>query len=124
MGDLMTTAVLKPPVQKKTQEKTLFLPSPPRTLAEAGLSEALVDAITFKYLLMAGSVPGAKIAAVIALPHPLVVERLTDLKRQQLVGYVGTATMGDFTYQLTDQGRDRARRLMDESMYAGAAPVP
>ena len=39
-------------------------------------------------------------------------------------GYVGGANMGDFTYTLTDAGRDRARRYMEESMYVGAAPVP
>ncbi len=31
--------------------------------------------------------------------------------------------MGDFTYTLTDAGRDRARRFMLESMYVGPAPV-
>ncbi len=106
------------------QEKTLFRPVAPKSLAEAGVTEAVVDSLIFKYLAMVGSAPGAKVADMIALPHPIVVERLADLKRQQLVGYVGTATLGDFTYQLTDAGRDRARRLMDESMYVGAAPVP
>jgi len=83
-----------------------------------------VDALIFKYLLIAGSSTGAHIASVIALPHSLTVERLSDLKRQQLVGYTGTATMGDFTYSLTDTGRYRALRLMDENLYVGASPVP
>jgi predicted ATPase with chaperone activity len=104
--------------------RTLFKPAPPASLAEAGLSDAMVDALVFKYLLTAGSSSGARVAAVLALPHPLIVERLADLKRQQLVGYVGSATMGDFTYTLTETGRDRARRFMDECMYVGAAPVP
>lgn len=121
----MSTAVLEPPVEvAKPPEKILFRPTPPKTLADAGLTEAMVDALIFKFILMAGSASGAKIASTLALPHPIIVERLADLKRQQLVGYVGTATLGDFNYTLSDTGRDRARRLLDESMYIGAAPVP
>ena len=129
----MTTAVLRPP--GKTAPKPQppaseppahvpFKPAPPKTLEEAGISPEMLDALIFKYLVNVGSAPGAQIASALALPHPLVVERLSDLKRQQLVTYVGAATMGDFTYTLNETGRDRAARCMAESMYIGAAPVP
>jgi len=117
------TAVLDPPVEE-TESPSAFKPPPPETLEEAGLTNEMVDALAFKYLLNIGSAQGAKIAQTLALPHSLVVERLADLKKQQLLGYVGNANMGDFTYTLTEAGRDRARRFMDESMYFGAAPVP
>ncbi len=101
-----------------------FHPRPPGSLTEAGLTDSMVDAIVFKYLQAVGSATGARVAATLALPHPLIVERLADLKRQQLVGYVGGASMGDFTYTLTDAGRERARKCMEESLYIGPAPVP
>jgi len=101
-----------------------FRPAPPQSLTEAGLNEAMVDAIIFKYLHTVGSAAGARIATMLALPHPMVVERLAALKQHQLVGYVGSATMGDFTYTLTDTGRARANKCLEESMYIGAAPVP
>lgn len=101
-----------------------FRPAPPETLREAGLTDEIVDAIMMKYLLSVGSAPGAQVADLLGLPHPIVVERLSDLKRQQLVAYVGGASMGDFTYTLGDAGRDRARRYMEESLYIGPAPVP
>lgn len=101
-----------------------FKPEPPASLVEAGVNETLVDDLIFRYLLTAGSAPGAKVASILALPHPIIVERLAALKQQQLVGYVGAAQMGDFTYTLTESGRDRARRSMEETMYVGAAPVP
>ena len=94
-----------------------FRPAPPQSLTEAGLNEAMVDSIIFKYLRAVGSASGARIAATLALPHPLIVERLADLKQQQLLGYVGGVTMGDFTYTLTDSGRERARKCLEESMY-------
>ena len=31
--------------------------------------------------------------------------------------------MGDYVYQLTDMGRERAKRLTDDCAYFGAAPV-
>jgi predicted ATPase with chaperone activity len=124
-GDAMTTFVLDTPADSCAESQpVLFRPQAPRSLAEAGLNDGMVDGLIFKYLLMTGTATGAKIADTVALPHQVVVERLSELKRQQLLGYIGTATLGDFTYQLTDTGRDRARRLMDESMYIGAAPVP
>jgi len=122
----MSTATL---TQTDTQQATSepnapFKPLPPTNLEEAGLTAEMADALALKYLLTVGSSPGARIAATLALPVQLITERLANLKRQQLVGYVGAAQMGDFTYTLSDTGRDRARRYMDESMYIGAAPVP
>lgn len=119
------TAVLEESLQDEQQSgPAQFRPVPPKTLKEAGLTDESVDAIAFKYLLTAGSATGAAVANLMGLPHPLIVERLADLKRQQLVGYVGGASMGDFTYTLSDAGRDRARRYMEESLYIGPAPVP
>ena len=105
-------------------DQPMFRPRAPKSLADAGLTDAMVDSIIFKYLHAVGSASGAKISALLALPRPPVIERLADLKQQQLLGYVGTAVMGDFTYQLTDAGRERARKCLEESMYLGAAPVP
>lgn len=101
-----------------------FRPKPPESLDEAGLNNDMVDALLFKFLYNVGQAPGAKIAKVVALPHRLVVERLADLKQQQLVGYVGAAQMGDFTYTLTDTGRYRAQSYLEETLYVGASPVP
>ncbi len=103
---------------------TTFRPKPPESIEEAGLNNDMVDALLMKYIFNVGQAPGARIAKVVALPHRLVVERLADLKRQQLVGYVGSAHMGDFTYTLSETGRDRALGYMEETLYVGAAPVP
>ena len=117
----MSTAILEPPARSNAgvapARTAPFKPEPPKTLTEAGISPETVDALIFKFLLTAGSNTGALIASTLKLPHALVVERLSDLKRQQLVTFVGAASMGDFTYQLSDSGRDRARRCMDENTY-------
>jgi len=45
------------------------------------------------------------------------------LKSEQLVVYRGSATMNDYLYQLTDLGRERARRYNENCSYFGSAPV-
>ncbi len=118
------TALLDEPPAEEGVARTAFKPVPPKSLKDAGLNDEMVDSIALKFLLTAGSATGAQCANLMGLPHPLVVERLADLKRQQLVGYVGAAVIGDFTYTLSDAGRDRARHYMEESLYIGPAPVP
>ncbi len=106
------------------QSGPTFIPQPPRTFEEAGLDPGIVESLLLKYLAGVGSATGATISAELCLPADAVVQLLAALKQQQIVVYVGAATMGDFTYTLTDAGRDRARRFMLESMYVGPAPVP
>ena len=128
MKALSQTAVQDPPAAPApaAEEPVAepFRPKPVQSLAEAGLTATMVDAIIFKYLHSVGSASGAKVAATLALPHAVVVERLTDLKQQHLTTYVGAASMGDFTYTLTEEGRERARKCIEESFYVGTAPVP
>ena len=101
-----------------------FVPRMPTTLDEAGLGIGTVESLILKYLAGIGSASGGQIASELCLPTEPLIEILTDLKQQQIIVYVGSASMGDFTYTLTDVGRDRARRCMTESMYVGPAPVP
>lgn len=101
-----------------------FVPAPPKNFEEAGLDTAVVEALLLKYLAAVGSATGATIASDLCLPPESMIQMLSALKQQQIVVYVGSATMGDFTYTLTDAGRDRARRFQHESLYVGPAPVP
>ena len=50
-------------------------------------------------------------------------ELLRQMKTDQLVVHKGSAPMNDYLYQLTDMGRERARRLADHCTYFGSAPV-
>ncbi len=101
-----------------------FVPKMPANFDEAGLDTGIVESLILKYLAGTGSASGGRIADELCLPPKALIEVLTELKQQQIVVYVGSAQMGDFTYTLTDSGRDRARRFMLESMYVGPAPVP
>jgi hypothetical protein len=100
-----------------------FIPREPESFADAGLSESEVEALILKFLLARGDVNGRDIAEQVKLPFIAVDSLLRDMKNQQLVCHRGAAMMNDFQYQLTDLGRERARRLAQHSSYFGSAPV-
>ncbi|MBL8827160.1 MAG: AAA family ATPase, partial [Planctomycetaceae bacterium] len=100
-----------------------FVPLEPNSFAEAQLSEGLVEGLVAKYLLSCGTATGRQCADQVALPFKLIDETLAQMKTDQLVVYRGSSIMNDYTYQLTDMGRERARRLSEHCSYFGAAPV-
>src|SRR5436305_11244225 len=101
-----------------------FVPRPPTTLRDAGLNPSLVESLIVKFMLNNGAMTGGAVAKALCLPNTAIIEVLAQLKQQQIVVHVGAGGAGDFTYSLTEGGRDRARRMMEESMYVGSAPVP
>ena len=105
-------------------EITEWMPEEPRTLAEAGLSETDIEALVLRLIRADGPTVGRRIAEQVRLPFGLVAEVLRGLKAQMLVGYSNQAAMGDFEYDLTEDGQTKARWLTDRCTYCGAAPVP
>jgi len=100
-----------------------FVPIEPESFSQAGLTETEVEALAMKFLLARGDAAGRDIANQIRLPFVLVDALLRELKNQQLVCHRGAAPMNDFVYQLTDLGRERARRYAQHCTYFGSAPV-
>jgi hypothetical protein len=100
-----------------------FHPAEPQTLKETGLTEALLASLVFKHLFAVGENTGRGVARALAMPGKAVLDVLADMKNQRLCFYKGSGNMGDFMYALTEEGRDRAKKYMEESMYVGAAPV-
>lgn len=107
--------------EKEVQE---FVPREPRSLRDTGLTDSEIEALVFKYLLAKGDASGRGIADQLKLPFVLLEEVVRRLKNEQLLVYRDAAPMGDYVYQLTDMGRERARRLAESSTYFGSAPVP
>jgi len=100
-----------------------FLPQEPTSIRSAGLTDSEVEALVMKYLLARGDVTGREAADQVKLPFAVIDPLLRALKQDQMVFYRSTATMNDYVYQLTDLGRERARRFLDTCTYFGAAPV-
>lgn len=100
-----------------------FLPLEPASIRDAGLGDSEVEALILKYLMARGSAAGRDIADQIKLPFVMVDEVLRQLKFDQLIGYKSSAAMNDYICELSDLGRERARRLSQHCTYFGAAPV-
>jgi hypothetical protein len=100
-----------------------FIPLEPDTILAAGLTDSQVEGLILKYLLARGDASGRDIADQVKLPFRPVEELLRQMKQDQLVGHRGAAPMNDYVFQLSELGRERARRLSEICTYYGAAPV-
>lgn len=100
-----------------------WFPKEPTTFQEAKLSESEVESLLLKCLMARGALTGRVLAAQVQLPFKMLDDLLRDMKSSQFVYYRGTAPMNDYEYDLTDLGRERARRLWDHCTYFGSAPV-
>ena len=105
------------------EDANAFLPTEPESFQEANLTDSEVEALALKYLLARGDVTGRDIAGQLRLPFVLIDELMRGLKTEQLVVHRGSAMMNDYQYQLTDLGRERARRHAMHCTYFGSAPV-
>ncbi|MBS0210476.1 MAG: AAA family ATPase [Planctomycetes bacterium] len=100
-----------------------FIPIEPQTFRESQLQEGFVEGLVMKFLLSCGAASGREASDQAKLPFLLIDELLRQMKTDQLVVHRGSAPAGDYVYQLTDLGRERARRLSEHCTYFGAAPV-
>jgi hypothetical protein len=122
----LRVGVVTPPaatVASNEPDENVFYPVEPSNWAETQLNESEVEALCLKYLLACGSATGVTVADQVKLPYKLIEGLLHQLKTDQMVYYRGTSTMGDYEYQLTDMGRERARRYTEHCAYFGSAPV-
>jgi predicted ATPase with chaperone activity len=100
-----------------------YLPLQKNSLAEMDLSESSVEELVTKYLLNRGDATGRAIANQVRLPFIILDTMLRRMKEDQIVVYRGAAAMNDYVYQLTEIGRERAKRLVEHCTYFGSAPV-
>ncbi|MCH2116780.1 MAG: AAA family ATPase [Pirellulales bacterium] len=101
-----------------------WFPVEPDSLVHAGLSESAVEGLILKCLNNRAEMTGRQLSGHICLPFRLVEPLLASLKIDRLIAHKGAAMVNDYIYQLTELGRERAKKLAEFCAYAGAAPVP
>ena len=119
-----TLAAAEPGSAGSESSREPFFPHEPSTLEETGLALSDVEGLVLKLLLTHGAVTGRRMADQLRLPFGLMNDLLGVLRKEHLLGICGQAPMGDFQYDLTDEGRSRARWYAERCTYCGAAPVP
>jgi hypothetical protein len=105
------------------KSRNQWMPAEPKTLAEAAVTEGQLEHLALKCLGACGDMSGHQLAEQHAMPFRLMEPVLAGLKQAQLVGFRSSAPMNDYVYQLTDLGRERAKKLTEYCSYFGAAPV-
>jgi hypothetical protein len=99
-------------------------PIEPRSLKEAGLTDGMLEHLVLKCLAASSDMSGRELSDQHSVPFRLLEPVLQAMKLAQLLAFRGSAPMNDFVYQLTDVGRERAKKLAEHCSYFGAAPVP
>lgn len=116
-------AAIAEPQGEGLKNRNQWMPAEPKSLEEAGITEGQLEHLALKSLGAFGDISGHQIAEHHAMPFRLMEPVLASLKQAQLVGFRGAAPMNDYVYQLTDLGRERAKKLAEYCSYFGAAPV-
>ena len=101
-------------------------PPEPRSTEETGLSLAFLADLVLKTMYTRGLLKGHEIADSVSLPFTNVVEQALDyLRHEHLTEVRGSTGYGESAYQyvISDEGRMRARELMQQNQYIGPAPV-
>jgi predicted ATPase with chaperone activity len=112
-------------VQAQDFLKTAPLGGPenrPRSIAEAGVRETILEDIALKTLYLSGPFSVLDLSQRIRLSYEIAEELVRRLRTKMLAEVVGmSATVANIA--ITSQGRARALELLAQSHYAGAAPV-
>ncbi len=110
-------------VSQKKESMGDWYPTEPASLAEAKLSDTLVEEFILKALNARAEASGRDLSDQIKVPFRIVDSIMHSLKKDQMVAHKAAAMMNDYVYTLTSQGRERAKKALDQCSYCGAAPV-
>ena len=99
-----------------------FSPATPQTIEDLGISQALVLDLMLRRLLLEGYCTLSSLSEKLKLAIPIIDGAFRHMRQQQLVevkGMVGN----DYSFVLSQAGRQLAGERFQVSQYAGAAPV-
>ena len=113
-----TSPVAAPPSGQPT-------PPVPVTTADTGLTTGMIADLIMKALYSLGARTGEQLRSFVRLPFAILDEQLVDLQERRLVEVRGGGqSRVTYTFDLTGEGRARARESLDANGYVGPAPVP
>ena len=112
--------------RRKTPRTKLLAPPVPHTLAETGLSGPEILDLVMKTLYQRGKMVGADLAHAVALPFQVLDDLTFQAQQRHFLEVLGAAGHGrvGYTFELTEEGRKRARAALETNKYVGPAPVP
>lgn len=117
---------LKPELSVPFQLPAVSRPEVPETEADTGLGREFLMDLLLRALYVQGARTGAALAETLRLPFAMLDELLLILQARRLLELRGTTghVRSAYVFDLTNQGRGRARETMQTVAYVGPAPVP
>lgn len=100
-------------------------PNAPRTVEDTGLEASFIADLIMKHVLFMGDFRLADISESIKLPISIVDPIVDVLRRDKMIEVRGASDYAKVTYKfnMTGQGKSRAKELLDICRYVGPAPV-
>ncbi|WP_425399744.1 AAA family ATPase [Aeoliella sp.] len=117
------TSLESEPMSDQRDSQGAWFPSEPDDLRSAGLTDSEVEDLLLKILNARSEASGRDLSDQAKLPFRLVDPLLQQMKQDQMVAHRGASVMNDYIYQLTNKGRERAKKLSEHCTYFGSAPV-
>jgi len=101
-------------------------PPSPRDLADIGLPPQFVGDLILKTFYIRGALSGDRLAELVCLPFWALEDLLIQFQERKIIEVLRSEGLGrhGYTFELTGEGRARARVLMETAPYVGPAPVP
>lgn len=103
-----------------------FTPPVPETVAETGVSGALIEQLILKFLYFNGDLVARELSRLLGVQFSLIESMIEGLKVQLLVQVKSSRGFGPVSamLSLTEAGRRVARDYLDINQYLGPVPVP
>src|SRR4029079_3235722 len=101
-----------------------WMPIEPETLPVAGLTDGEVEALILKTLNGRAEATGRALSDHLKLAFRVIDPLMHSMKQDRLVAHKTAAPMNDYVYQLTELGRERAKKFAEHCSYFGSATVP
>lgn len=121
----MTDSLLQDSAPPAPEQQSIPAPPVPVTTADTGLTPGLISDLILKALYTLGTRTGDQLRSFIRLPFAILDEQLVDLQQRRLIEVrEGGQSRVTYGFDLTGEGRNRARESVDANGYVGPAPVP
>ena len=98
-----------------------WVPIEPDSLTAAGLTDGEVEALIPQNAQRPRRSDGPLPVRSLKLPFRIIDPLLHSMKHDRLVAHKGAAPMNDYVYQLTELGRERAKKFAEHCTYFGSA---
>ena len=107
---------------------SMILPMMPTSVEETGLELVLLEELTLRHIVLAGSITGGDLAKKLHLPLAGVVEEaLASLRKDGLIDFQGSGNpvlgLAGMRLRATERGSDIDRKAQQHNGYIGPAPV-